>query len=65
MADKPGVPAGSGSPAGLNKGVDSVTIDPFHSNVLYAWAGVVVDMFLQDSAAASWHPSSLPFPSTS
>ena len=37
MADKPGTLAGSGLP--LNKGVDSVTIDPFHSNVLYAWAG--------------------------
>ena len=53
-------PAGSGLP--LNNGVDSVTIDPFHSNVLYAWAGS--GGYVSQDAAASWHPSSLPFPST-
>lgn len=53
-------PAGSGLPP-LN-GVDSVTIDPFHSNVLYAWAGS--GGYVSQDAAASWHPSSLPWPST-
>ncbi len=53
-------PAGSGLP--LNKGVDSVTIDPFHSNVLYAWAGS--GGYVSQDGATSWHPSSLPFPST-
>ena len=53
-------PAGSGLPTA--NAVGSVTIDPFHSNVLYAWAES--GGYVSQDAAASWHPSSLPWPST-
>ena len=60
MADKPGALRVQGFPP--VDGEDSVTIDPFHSNVLYAWAGS--GGYVSQDAAASWHPSSLPWPST-
>ena len=41
--------------------VESIVIDPFHSNVLYAWAGS--GGYVSNDGAASWHPSSLPWPS--
>ena len=38
----------------------SVVIDPFHPNVLYAWAGF--GGFVSSDGAASWTQSSLPWP---
>ena len=40
--------------------VDSVVIDPFHSNVLYAWTGS--SGYVSNDGAASWQPSNLPWP---
>lgn len=40
--------------------IDTVTIDPFHTNVLYAWAGYWG--FVSTDGAASWTLSSLPWP---
>ena len=40
--------------------IGSVVIDPFHPNVLYAWAGT--GGFVSNDGAASWQPSSLPWP---
>lgn len=40
--------------------VDSVVIDPFHSNVLYCWTGS--SGYVSNDGAASWQPSSLPWP---
>ncbi|MGD0666151.1 MAG: SBBP repeat-containing protein [Bryobacteraceae bacterium] len=44
-------------PQGL---IDSVTVDPFHTNVLYAWANS--GAFVSTDSAASWTASSLPWP---
>jgi uncharacterized protein (TIGR03437 family) len=43
-----------------NESIDSVTLDPFHSNVLYAWAGI--GGYVSEDGAASWTRSSLPWP---
>jgi photosystem II stability/assembly factor-like uncharacterized protein len=40
--------------------IESVTIDPFHSNVVYAWAGDAG--YVSTDGAASWTLSSLPWP---
>ncbi len=40
--------------------IDSVTIDPFHPNVLYAWVGS--GGYVSMNGAASWSPSSMPYP---
>ena len=40
--------------------IDTVTIDPFHTNVLYAWAGDAG--YVSSDGAASWTLSSLPWP---
>jgi uncharacterized protein (TIGR03437 family) len=39
---------------------ESIVIDPFHSNVLYAWTGS--GGYVSNNGAASWQPSSLPWP---
>ncbi len=41
--------------------VQSVVIDPLHSNILFAWAGA--SAYISSDAAASWQPSTLPWPS--
>ena len=46
-----------GLPTGF---IDSVTIDPFHTNVLYAWANG--GGFVSTDGADSWTASSLPWP---
>jgi uncharacterized protein (TIGR03437 family) len=48
----------SGLPS--NGFIDSVTIDPFHPNILYAWAGR--GGYVSLDGAGSWTPSSLPWP---
>ncbi len=40
--------------------LDSLVIDPFHPNVLYAWVGS--GGYVSNDGAASWQPSSLPWP---
>ncbi|HEY1183581.1 MAG TPA: SBBP repeat-containing protein [Bryobacteraceae bacterium] len=47
---------------GLPQGgyIDTVTIDPFHTNVLYAWAGY--NASVSTDGAASWAPLALPWP---
>jgi uncharacterized protein (TIGR03437 family) len=40
--------------------IDSLVIDPFHTNVLYAWVGS--GGYVSNDGAASWQPSSLPWP---
>ena len=46
------VNASQGLPAPLF--IDSVTIDPFHPNVLYAWAGI--GGYVSTNGAGSWSP---------
>ncbi len=48
--------------AGLLPGafIDTVTIDPFHTNVLYAWDGNQASV--STDGAASWSPLALPWP---
>jgi len=52
--------AGKGLPSTSFTG--PITIDPFHANVLYLWAGI--GGYVSQDGAASWTPSSLPWPST-
>jgi hypothetical protein len=42
--------------------IDSIAVDPFHSGVLYAWAGS--GGYVSTNGASSWTPSSLPWPAT-
>ena len=49
------------SSAGLpSQFIDTVVIDPFHSNVLYAWTAS--SGYVSNDGAASWQPSTLPWP---
>jgi hypothetical protein len=40
--------------------IDTVMIDPFHTNVIYAWAGYQASV--STDGAASWAPIALPWP---
>jgi photosystem II stability/assembly factor-like uncharacterized protein len=50
--------ASSGLPAGGF--IDTVTIDPFHTNVLFAWAGYQASV--SNDGATTWVPLALPWP---
>ena len=50
--------ASGGLPAGGF--IDTVTMDPFHTNVIYAWAGYQASV--STDGAASWSPLGLPWP---
>jgi uncharacterized protein (TIGR03437 family) len=52
--------AGKGLPSTSFTG--PIAIDPFHSNILYLWAGI--GGYVSQDRAASWTPSGLPWPST-
>ncbi len=42
--------------------INSVTLDPFHENILYAWAGS--GGYVSQDAGATWTMSTLPWPTT-
>jgi hypothetical protein len=50
--------ASSGLPNGF---ADSLTLDPFHDNVIYTWVGA--GGYVSQNGGASWAPSTLPWPS--
>jgi uncharacterized protein (TIGR03437 family) len=45
-----------------NSSIGPIAIDPFHPNILYVWVGN--GGYVSQDGAASWAPSSLPWPST-
>jgi uncharacterized protein (TIGR03437 family) len=51
--------AGNGLPSSAFLG--PIAIDPFHPNILYVWVGI--GGYVSQDGAASWTPSSLPWPS--